>query len=228
MSKTAVRTLTQHQLQYEDQVFDLSHKPIDWIDPVVRMSNGVTVIGYLLHDDLCPNPLSDWDGHGRIYRRDRDASHESREFFNKYAGLDEYGNERRKPHRYGVPLDLYEHSLVRWSVAGTGMQCRWDTSRYAGIWVPDDAAMEVIRDQGRGLEKELQRRTRREFAVKLAEEACELYTNWCNGDCYGIVIERYEGGQHSEESRWGYVGSEHAEQSMVERVEEELGPGFLR
>lgn len=37
-----------------------------------------------------------------------------------------------------VLLDCYEHSGQHWSISGTGMQCRWDTSSGAGVWVPDD------------------------------------------------------------------------------------------
>jgi len=35
-------------------------------------------------------------------------------------------------------LDCYDHSGQHWSLSGQGMQCRWDTSNRAGVWVPDD------------------------------------------------------------------------------------------
>lgn len=43
-----------------------------------------------------------------------------------------------------VVLDCYEHSGQSWSLAGEGMQCRWDTARGAGVWVPDNCAREEI------------------------------------------------------------------------------------
>lgn len=43
---------------------------------------------------------------------------------------------------YVVSLDCYEHGLQHWSVSGEGMQCRWDTSRGAGVWIPDGSARE--------------------------------------------------------------------------------------
>lgn len=43
-----------------------------------------------------------------------------------------------------VLLDCYDHGGQHWSLSGQGMQCRWDTSRGAGVWVPDDCAREVI------------------------------------------------------------------------------------
>lgn len=43
-----------------------------------------------------------------------------------------------------VLLDMYEHGGCVWSVSGTGMNCRWDTSRGESVWVPDKYALEEI------------------------------------------------------------------------------------
>lgn len=43
-----------------------------------------------------------------------------------------------------VILDCYEHGGQVWSITGQGMQCRWDTSSGAGVWVPDDCAREEV------------------------------------------------------------------------------------
>ncbi|HDT5863126.1 TPA: hypothetical protein QHB43_003043 [Aeromonas hydrophila subsp. hydrophila] len=43
-----------------------------------------------------------------------------------------------------VQLDCYEHGGQVWSITGSGHQCRFDTSRGAGVWVPDDAATQAI------------------------------------------------------------------------------------
>lgn len=48
-------------------------------------------------------------------------------------------------HVLAIPLDIYEHGGVAYSVTGTGMNCRWDTSRAAAVWVPDDDAIDNIR-----------------------------------------------------------------------------------
>ena len=45
---------------------------------------------------------------------------------------------------FAVELDIYEHGGVAYSISGTGMQCRWDTSRCAAVWVPDDDALDNI------------------------------------------------------------------------------------
>lgn len=46
--------------------------------------------------------------------------------------------------RDAVMLDVYDHSGLAWSISGGGTQCRWDTSRGAGVWVPDESAREEI------------------------------------------------------------------------------------
>lgn len=45
---------------------------------------------------------------------------------------------------HAVLLDVYSHSGECWSLAGHGMQCRWDTAGGAGVWVPDDEARKEI------------------------------------------------------------------------------------
>lgn len=46
--------------------------------------------------------------------------------------------------KYAVLLDLYEHGGQSWSIRGEGMRCPWDTSRGAGVWVPDHCAKEEL------------------------------------------------------------------------------------
>ncbi|WP_126448015.1 hypothetical protein [Sulfuricystis multivorans] len=43
-----------------------------------------------------------------------------------------------------IPLDIYEHGGFAYSVSGTGMNCLWDTSRAAAVWVPDQDAIDNI------------------------------------------------------------------------------------
>lgn len=45
---------------------------------------------------------------------------------------------------HAVVLDCYDHGGQSWSITGHGMQCRFDTSTGAGVWVPDNVAREEI------------------------------------------------------------------------------------
>lgn len=56
-------------------------------------------------------------------------------------------------------------------------------------------------------------------AIELAKCACEEYTSWSNGDCYGWCIETFDintGEQLDEDSCWGYIGSDYAYSTLEE------------
>ncbi len=107
-----------------------------------------------------------------------------------------------------VPLNYYEHGLCRWSVAGelpAHLRCPWDSVSFAGIWLPDAETLVSARNYGG--------RTRQHFMRKRARQACDVYTQWCNGDVYGYDIERITTCSHcgeeaaeSVDSCWGFYG----------------------
>lgn len=43
-------------------------------------------------------------------------------------------------------LSCYDHGGQVWSLSGSGMQCRWDTSNKAGVWVPDECLKKELDD----------------------------------------------------------------------------------
>jgi hypothetical protein len=113
-------------------------------------------------------------------------------------------------------LSYYEHGLCKWSLSGEGPQCRWDSVGMAGIyWLPSDVPKDRRETYARG--------------------AMEEYTNWCNGNCYGYMIEattyttiEKDGKEYTNEetedvdSCWGFIGSDY----FMERVVEEIN-GYL-
>jgi hypothetical protein len=62
---------------------------------------------------------------------------------------------------------------------------------------------------------------RRIATLELAESACESYTAWSNGDCYGVCVGIYdlEGNLIEDPTCWGYVGSEWAEEALDEEFD---------
>lgn len=50
--------------------------------------------------------------------------------------------------KYAVMLDVYRHSGESWSISGQGMNCRWDTSRGEGAFIPDQDQVEWIENNG--------------------------------------------------------------------------------
>ena len=113
-----------------------------------------------------------------------------------------------------VLLDRYEHGLCRYSVHSNG-GCPWDTSHGEAVWIPD----KYLREE---LEKITDHEAHWKQAVEWAEQACESYTDWCNGNCYGHVIgvyDKVDGELVEEDSCWGYVGDEGAKESLKEMMD---------
>lgn len=109
--------------------------------------------------------------------------------------------------KYAIPLDVYEHSQICYSLPGEGMQDRFDTSRGGAVWVPDECAIENFED------KTLSHAENLEKAMGYARSCVEMYTNWCNGDTWGLVVQSYDTeSKESEylESCWGYIGQKYA------------------
>ena len=107
-----------------------------------------------------------------------------------------------------MPLSYFEHGLCLWSVAGelpAGCRCPWDSVAFAGVWLPDAETLSSARNYGG--------RTRRHFMRKRARQACEAYTQWCNGEVYGYEVEQLSACDHCGteratiiDSRWGCFG----------------------
>lgn len=130
--------------------------------------------------------------------------------------------------RYAVKVDIYEHSGISYSVSGEGMQCRWDTTRAGAVWVPNELALENIQSRAQTLFdteggdlEELTQRVARDYCRGVLEE----YTDWCNGNCYGVVlyaIDRQTGERvpDLDFEAWGFIGSQYAEENLDEAIME--------
>ena len=108
-----------------------------------------------------------------------------------------------------VLLDRYEHGMCSYSVHSNG-GCPWDTSRGEAVWVPD----KYLRQE---LEQIPDPDERRKQAVKYANQACDIYTDWANGNSYGWVVgvfDKVDGGLVKEESCWGFIDDEYAEEEL--------------
>ena len=83
-------------------------------------------------------------------------------------------------------------------------RCPWDSVAFAGVWLPDAETLASARNYGG--------RTRRHFMRKRARQACDAYTQWCNGDVYGYEVERSRPAPTAAragervDSCWGFYG----------------------
>lgn len=101
-------------------------------------------------------------------------------------------------------LSCYEHSGTVWSLMGSGMQCRFDTTRVAGIL--------LYTDKPKQLPKTLEKRE------KVAEGFLETYNDWCNGNCYWYCIETLDGEEIH--ACGGFIGEDHLEAGIKEYLQE--------
>jgi hypothetical protein len=85
-----------------------------------------------------------------------------------------------------VVLQYSEHGSCRWSVQGDdvpGEDFNWDGVRFGGIWVSDEEVLANVNVTDPSL--------KREAIVKYAQGVCEVFTDWCNGECFEYRIEVY-------------------------------------
>lgn len=114
-----------------------------------------------------------------------------------------------------VLLDVYDHSGQSWSISGRGMQCVWDTARGAGVWVPDESLRaQLDSDEAKGLDRRAQR-------LIYCQQFLDMYNDAINGNVFGVVVEVFDenGEQIADDACWGYVGDEHAEESLKDAFE---------
>jgi len=180
--------------------------------------NGHIIFKKIVHDECPGNPLEDCDAMGSIFSfSNRHVNSIKQEQAEAY--LEEYGED-------AVFLSYFEHGLCRWGVKGTMSNMpdfRWDGVGTAGLWIPDKCLLEEA--------KNMKGQERREKMEEWAGQACEVYTQWCNGEVYGVVVTayeaRYRGGNLLDdandyrfdtpvydESCWGYYGYQYAEEVL--------------
>ncbi len=150
-----VKRRTSYFLDHDGKEYEINHHAFEHIDPIFKpLSNGGLVIGYCVHDQDCQNPLDDCDGMGKIYDRRRHASREDLAAFAEAIGtdLDWNPDPEKTPNPYAVFLTVYDHSGESWSVGSSIPACDpggWDTSRGAGVYVPDSCCKEHIETTAR-------------------------------------------------------------------------------
>lgn len=99
-------------------------------------------------------------------------------------------------------IDYYEHGLCRYSLAGEGPSCQWDTVQRAGFIRLDVNVLGQMRPGGN---------------ESLARVILDQYTAWANGEVYGIEVRDERG--EIVDFVGGYVGLD----GLVEYAEEVAG-----
>jgi hypothetical protein len=284
----------------------------DYYDPEILQPTPTSlVVGYLLQDSDCPNPMEDWDGEGKLYTTGEGVITDDRAA-PAYLGLNSFpsrGSWRRSGFEMDYDLELdginervaeklkvaikADPVLVAWitaSVMETGapyerviedLVDEMQGYRYTNYdWSSDEdqeaiadlpsyetlakQAWEELYDEGKigeylavpvyycsschgpgtarmyptslddanavwvpgkneianmNFEDCVTHADKFAVAVKYAEGCLDTYEKWCNGECYGVVVERFtlEGDSYvyvDSDSVWGFIGQEGAEEEM--------------
>jgi len=171
---------------------------MDAIETETIEHDGCTYRITVYPDGDTPNPLDDWSEMGTILSLNR-----------RHVNFDPAGVEDAiESNPDAVPLSYFEHGRCLWCVAGelpATARCPWDSVALAGVWIPDAETLASASHCGG--------RARRHFMRKRARQACEVYTQWCNGEVYGYQVERVMAcgacrGEQTDilDSCWGFFG----------------------
>lgn len=155
MAKTKTVTRSVTTLEFEELELELSFEPDDHYYELLvqRRPDGKIVVGYLVRNDDCGNPLEDCDGVGQVHDvRQRHRTSEAVRAYQAACGLDEdwqrdEENCEQDPH--AVLLTAYEHGGTAWALADSPEarnfpDQQWDVSHGCGVWVPDECCREHI------------------------------------------------------------------------------------
>lgn len=289
-TKTYTRTVSSAQVEDVGD-FELSYTAADWMEQHVEVVGDKAVIGYLVSDSDCENPMTSNDGMGEFITDDDrrsnwyahlglESSSYRGEIFRDlecdgvYEGavnllkqrlitdndfldyceenFERVGDEDKADMafmeacidqidwgKYGTAIPVWLEAI--WEVAqddawdklqsegkiGTylAVPCRWHDSVHGpgtaqaytttledanAVWIPTQCDLDNIKaSDGDPFE----------VAQKYAQSCLDEYVKWCNGDCYGIVVETFtkkgdEWVQIDEDACWGFIGGEYAEQEM--------------
>jgi hypothetical protein len=111
----------------------------------------------------------------------------------------------------GLPVYVYEHGgcIIR-AAEGNPFSCPWDSGQSGYIYVTKKTALEWY--GGKVLTK-----GKREKTLQQLRGIVDTYSQWCNGECYGFIIEDQDGEQL--DSCWGYIGADWAMQAGKESAD---------
>lgn len=144
--------------------------------------HGDRIAFYRVEPDLfAENPMDDDESNGTIYSLGRRH--------NNYNPDKVYDAIENNPD--AVKLSYFEHGQCRWFVAGSrapaGVEFQFDGVEFAGVWIPNEEALDNINTI-----VERDARPREDVLREYAAAVCVEYTNYCNGEIYSYQLEVYK------------------------------------
>jgi hypothetical protein len=155
----------------------------------------------LEQDQDCENPLDNDAGVVFVtYRADARS-----QYGNTPLDQEEHEEVARKIQAgelIGLPVYVYEHGgVIIKAEEGNPFSCPWDSGQSGYVYCTRKTALEW--QGGKVLTAK-----RRAAVLKGLQCSVDAYSSWCNGECYGYIIEGADGEEL--ESCWGFIGDEYA------------------
>lgn len=103
----------------------------------------------------------------------------------------------------GLPVYVYQHGgcIIRAEGNGNPFSCPWDSGQSGYVYVTKAGALSW--HGGKKVTKDIRAKT-----LQSLKSAIDEYSLWCNGECYGYIVEGPDGEEL--DSCWGFIGSEYA------------------
>jgi hypothetical protein len=208
------RTRTSYYIVHEDHEIEVQHQPLDGTEKVTIIGEGPgaqAVVSYLADDsDGTGGWYFDENEQGEFINFDprcRDGKHKRSE--------EEIKELVEKSEGRVFRINKYEHGLVRYyregdakTSAGVPDQ-QWDVSHGCALYIaPEDCP----------------------DPAKYCDSVMEEFTDWCNGNIYGVCHEFFlkvvqpdgedfewvENEEQEAEACWGFIGQDNATQVLNE------------
>jgi len=202
----SIKAHTSYTAEFDGHEFPI---PFPYLEDseILRISDdGQTArLGVLVQDEDCPDPLEEYD-EGTFTQHDRDKIH------------------------YGERLELEEAKrLIR---ANPGRVVTVRSGGY-GAYIADSEPFTVEDTKGEDC-RALELCDANGYYVapedvtdpaSYAKSILRIYSDWCNGECYGVCVwtytqvdGRWELDEDSREECWGFIGHEHAQEKLTSQM----------
>lgn len=210
---------TEYFIEDGDSTFPVSFEPVD-NSAIIQIKRNKAKVGYLVMDE-------DGGSHGFYFEE-----YNQGQWFGydpHCLGHDPKDREEVEQLARDNPgrvfwIHKYKHGMVRYYRAGDALtpavelhgtepaapglfipDQQWDVSRGAALYIaPDDCP----------------------DPAKYCDGVCEEFSNWCNGDIYGVCTQEFKRKNKNEpwepasdgDECWGHIGHEWAEQALAEEM----------
>jgi hypothetical protein len=182
---TEQQVIEKQKLDWPDNVS--FNNETNW-EPTIIQNQLIAFVSFH-YDESAVNPCEDFDGFGDI--RSLSTKHVNNISIEEIEQLIEHTTDGKEQ---VIPLSYFEHGQCKWGVKGTMSSMpdfNWDGVNFAGVWIPDDECIKSVDIWEKEAKEKGDPINRNQKFKEMAEQACETYTSYCNGEVYGYQIELY-------------------------------------